>query len=569
MQTQDNVNIDKLIYSLNEIKVAKHTKKENTKNTIELLSNSYSQFKNSSEEMFSILKNLNDHIKKVENDRTNLKNILESQTDQTNSTQLTLPSSNLSESIKKFQFRESVLSKLFLKEDYETIYNIFLYFLIFLIGIFITGSFLNQNHLMKYDQIENLFTGFSHLIKSMVFNFIISEFFILFLLIVKKYKFTKNIITFTFVFLNSTYIYYTTQVETKNTTKMSVICKLIYFIETTRTVLKLISYFLEKVWLLTYQLQKGNLDDVIQGEILVVSDKGLKKVQNNICNKNTSAEIKNSNVTSDIKFKFFKITSMSIFSELKKFLYFYYSPTLIYRDEYPKLKLINSRSVLMNLVNTILGFCFNYFILDLMLIPFINGNLNYLKPENLMPTLINFVVFSILILFVSFFGICHAFCNLFADITGFADRNFYGDFWNARTPKEFIWKITSILHEFLDYYIGFIVRKYLGFGKFIIDWINLFLFSVILEYIIYFSLGFFFPVSTILIFFSGILSVLFDAFNISKHSISTFFTWMSVSLGCGVLVFISLIAHFIQNDHSLDHREICQYKFYTYFDGLC
>ena len=405
----------------------------------------------------------------------------------------------------------------------------------------------------------------------MGFNFIISEFFILILVILMKNKFSKNIITFAFVFLTSAYFYYTTQVETESIPRMSVICKLIYFIETTRTVLKLISYFLEKVWLLTYELQKGNLLEVIPGEILVVIDKGIKKehTNTNISDKNSSAENKNSNENSNIHIKFHKISLRSIFNELKKFLYFYYSPTLIYRDEYPKLKLINSKSLLINLVNTILGFSFNYFILDLMLIPFINGNLNYLKPENIMLTLINFVVFSIIILFVSFFGICHAFFNLFADITGFADRNFYGDFWNAKTPKEFIWKITSILYEFLDYYTSFIIRKYLKFGKFIIDWINLFLFSMYLEYIIYFSLGFFFPVSTILIFFSGIISVLFDALKISKHSISIFFTWMSVSFGCGILVFTSLIAHFIQNDHSLDHREICEYKFYTYFDGLC
>ena len=67
------------------------------------------------------------------------------------------------------------------------------------------------------------------------------------------------------------------------------------------------------------------------------------------------------------------------------------------------------------------------------------------------------------------------------------------------------------------------------------------------------------------------LAILIEAYGgvVIGAIISIFFTWMSVSLGCGILVFISLIAYFIQTDNSLDHREICQYKFYTYFNGFC
>jgi hypothetical protein len=370
-----------------------------------------------------------------------------------------------------------------------------------------------------------------------------------------------------------------------------------------RNILKMSAYFFEKVWMITYELNKVNRelkrnknldsdkqDFIESSHILIVKDEGnfrdsknkKENPNNNFnCNESHANEYtannldknSNSNInpqqSNRIQSYFQKITYKSILFQLINFLYFYFSPTLIYRDAYPKLKYINTRNVIINFLNSLLGFLFNYFIVDMMLIPFINGNLNYLKPENILLTFINFVIFSILILFVLFFGLCHSFFNLFADVLVFADKNFYGDFWNAKTPKEFVSKIIIIINEFFEYYTTFIMKKYSNLGDTFIAWINFIFLSLVIEFIAFYSMGYFFPVTTLLMILSRVVSGLFECLKITNHSISIFFTWMFVTFGCGVLVFISLTAYYIQNDNYLDKAEICGYKFYTYFKGLC
>jgi hypothetical protein len=581
-------NIDKLISSLNDIKKLKHKNEHKIKHKITKFSESYTQFKNSTEIMFCKLNELKNQIKKVEDDRTKFMDRFENQSNlikkdksklETNSN-----NSNQTNNFKRFEIRESFLSKLFMKEDYETIYNIFLSFLIFLIAVFITGGILSQNHMMKFDQLEKLFFGFSFVLRSLILNIFISAISVLGLIFMMKNKLSRNFITFSYLINISLYVYYFTN-ENYTTENMSVICRIIYFSEIIRTLLKMFAYFLEKVWRASLEIRKGeiNLEGESEDAMVIIKDKGV----NNFNNKKEKFENGEEPIVSSMyaanknqvnfsppnefsmSINFQKITYKLIYEQILNFLYFYFCPTLIYRDDYPKLKSISPKSILMNLINTLMGFSFNYIIVDMMLIPFINGNLNYLKPENILQTLLNFIVFSILILFVSFFGICHAYFNLFADIIGFGDREFYGDFWNARTPKEFISKIIFIFKEFFDYYVAYIIKRYTNLGSTLTELVNVFMIVSFIEYIAYYSLGYFFPVISFLIIFSRIISFVFDWTKISNYEVSNFFTWMLVSLGCGILVFISLTAYYIKNDINLDHGEICGYQFYTYFKGLC
>ena len=586
MESLDN--IDKLISSLNEIKKLKHKNEHKIKNKITKFSESYTQFKNSTDIMFSKLNELKNQIKKVEDDRTKFMDRFENQSNliKKDKSKLETNSSNNNETnyFKRFEIRDSFLSKLFRKEDYETIYNIFLSFLIFLIAVFTTGGILSQNHMMKFDQLEKLFFGFSFVLKGLISNIFISTLFIFVMIVMMKNNFSRNFITLGYLINISLYVYYFTN-ENSTTENMSVICRIIYFSEIIRTILKMFAYFFEKVLRASLVIRKGDIDLEKESEvaIVIIKDNGVnnfnikkKKFENGEEAIESSVYDANKNQVNfpdlgefPISLNFHKITYKLIYEQIINFLYFYFCPTLIYRDDYPKLKSFSPKSVLMNLINSLMGFSFNYIIVDMMLIPFINGNLNYLKPENILQTLLNFILFSILILFVSFFGICHAYFNLFADIIGFGDREFYGDFWNARTPKEFISKIIFIFKEFFDYYGSHIIKRYTNLGSTLTEWINVFILGSFLEYIAYYSLGYFFPVISVLIIFSRIISFVLDWTKISKYEVSTFFTWMLVSLGCGILVFISLTAYYIKNDINLDHGEICGYQFYTYFKGLC
>ena len=72
-------NIDKLISSLNDIKKLKHKNEHKIKNKITKFSESYTQFKSSTEIMFCKLNELKNQIKKVEDDRTKFMDRFENQ----------------------------------------------------------------------------------------------------------------------------------------------------------------------------------------------------------------------------------------------------------------------------------------------------------------------------------------------------------------------------------------------------------------------------------------------------------------------------------------------------------
>ena len=54
-----------------------------------------------------------------------------------------------------------------------------------------------------------------------------------------------------------------------------------------------------------------------------------------------------------------------------------------------------------------------------------------------------------------FFGFWHSFCNFFAEITCFADRRFYGDWWNATSYSEFYQKWSLPVHRWLLVHVYF------------------------------------------------------------------------------------------------------------------
>lgn len=60
----------------------------------------------------------------------------------------------------------------------------------------------------------------------------------------------------------------------------------------------------------------------------------------------------------------------------------------------------------------------------------------------------------ILVLYYSVFFIAFEFClNFYAELTGFADRQFYQDFWNATNFDEFARKWNRPVHEYLHRHI--------------------------------------------------------------------------------------------------------------------
>jgi hypothetical protein len=203
-------------------------------------------------------------------------------------------------------------------------------------------------------------------------------------------------------------------------------------------------------------------------------------------------------------------------------------------------------------MNIILGLIFAFLLFELVLTPYFHDkNLTFLRNENFLQTLVNFIIVSLTIIFVLFFSFGHSYLNVFADIIGFGDRKFYGAFWNASTPVKFYQRLSINWYEFYKYYIFHVLEKHCG--NFISSVLNILMFTLSLEYIFYKSLDFFFPIITLLIFFSHILTFLFKPFKSEKKIL---ITWQIVSFGSGIIVLVLLTQYYIKTHKEYNYMQI-------------
>lgn len=125
-------------------------------------------------------------------------------------------------------------------------------------------------------------------------------------------------------------------------------------------------------------------------------------------------------------------------------------PTLVYELEYPRTSSIRPLYVVEKTLATFGTFFLIYAITEHVIIPHHEAAKG--KPSNLensigialdlvMPFMINYLLI--------FYIIFECICNGFAELTRFADRGFYEDWWNAVTWDEFARKWNKPVHHFL------------------------------------------------------------------------------------------------------------------------
>eukprot|EP00808_Paulinella_micropora_P011266 g7926.t1 len=151
--------------------------------------------------------------------------------------------------------------------------------------------------------------------------------------------------------------------------------------------------------------------------------------------------------------------------QIGMFFYFLWVPTLIYRENYPRTARIRWWFVLELLVY-LLGV--NYYLFNI----FRSLAPEFKKTATQPGSLRTFVesVFesmapAMLLLFLGHFMILHTVQNLGAELTRFADRNFYDDWWNVGSWVAYYRKWNGVVHDWIHCYIYFDFMHFLHWGK--------------------------------------------------------------------------------------------------------
>jgi hypothetical protein len=132
----------------------------------------------------------------------------------------------------------------------------------------------------------------------------------------------------------------------------------------------------------------------------------------------------------------------------KNFCYFLMAPTLVYETNYPQNETINYLSVAKDLVGCVTCliccyFCFAQFILPIL------ADGEHLVHSGLWNDLLRLSIPSIVAWLLMFYAFFHCWLNVIAELTQFADREFYQDWWNAPSLDIFWRKWNRLVHEWL------------------------------------------------------------------------------------------------------------------------
>ncbi|KAL2920127.1 Sterol O-acyltransferase 2 (Sterol-ester synthase 2) [Polyrhizophydium stewartii] len=120
-------------------------------------------------------------------------------------------------------------------------------------------------------------------------------------------------------------------------------------------------------------------------------------------------------------------------------------PTLVYELEYPRTKDFRPLYFLQKAAATFATFGLLYISYEHYIHPVLLDMSNLGFFDSFMQLLMPFMMCYLLIFFIIF----ECICNAFAELTFFADREFYDDWWNSVTFDEFARKWNKPVHEFL------------------------------------------------------------------------------------------------------------------------
>ncbi|KAN0121276.1 MBOAT domain containing protein [Russula decolorans] len=128
---------------------------------------------------------------------------------------------------------------------------------------------------------------------------------------------------------------------------------------------------------------------------------------------------------------------------LKNFAVYQLIPTLVYELEYPRTKRIRPLYVFEKTVATFGTFALLYTTTETFILPYTNPDRSFAR------TLLDLALPFMLAYLLLFYIIFECICNGFAELSYFADRGFYEDWWNSTSWDEFNRKWNKPVHNFL------------------------------------------------------------------------------------------------------------------------
>ncbi|KAJ6832399.1 diacylglycerol O-acyltransferase 1 isoform X2 [Iris pallida] len=141
----------------------------------------------------------------------------------------------------------------------------------------------------------------------------------------------------------------------------------------------------------------------------------------------------------------------------RSLVYFMVAPTLCYQPSYPRTASIRKGVVIRQLVKWIIFTGVMGFIIEQYINPIVQNSQHPLKGNFLyaIERVLKLSVPNLYVWFCMFYCFFHLWLNILAELLRFGDREFYKDWWNARTIEEY-WRMWNMpVHKWMVRHIYF------------------------------------------------------------------------------------------------------------------
>lgn len=248
-----------------------------------------------------------------------------------------------------------------------------------------------------------------------------------------------------------------------------------------------------------------------------------------------------------------KIEDMS--TEYCKFTYFFFAPTLIFRDQYPRTNFSDRNSrIISNLLNVLGTIFYTFIIFQRHCFPYFQES--WKEEYNfkfILTSWFKAMIPATMLLILLFFGMLHSWFNLWAEILRFGDKEFYTDWWNVSNFADYYRKWNIVVHEWLFHYIyQDILRFTKGKSSRLFCFFMVFIISALMhELILAISMRFFYPI--LLVMFGG-PGVIYTFFSKRESRSLNIFVWSMFFVGNGLLVVFYSWEHFARKSMDLSDK---------------
>ncbi|KAD6795206.1 hypothetical protein E3N88_06102 [Mikania micrantha] len=143
--------------------------------------------------------------------------------------------------------------------------------------------------------------------------------------------------------------------------------------------------------------------------------------------------------------------------DFKSLIYFMVAPTLCYQISYPRTAFIRKGWVLRQLIKLIVFTGLMGFIIEQYINPIVKNSRHPLKGDILyaIERVLKLSVPNLYVWLCMFYCFFHLWLNILAELLRFGDREFYKDWWNARTIEEY-WRLWNMpVHKWIVRHLYF------------------------------------------------------------------------------------------------------------------